>query len=31
MEMQIHANLKSKVALDDTTLWAKRCMKYCMK
>jgi len=27
VEMQIHADWKSKVALDDITLWANRCMK----
>jgi len=27
VEMQIHADLKGKVAWDDITLWANRCMK----
>jgi len=27
VEMQIHTDLKGKVALDDITLWANRCMK----
>ena len=27
VEMQIHANSKGKVALDDITLWANFCMK----
>jgi len=26
-EMQIHADSKVKVALDDITLWANRCTK----
>jgi len=28
VEMQIHADLKGKVAVDDTTLWANHSMKH---
>jgi len=28
MKMQIHADSKGKVALDDITLWANCCIKY---